>query len=68
MIAMPVRIGYCINFLSALFPDVSQVLASHFPHKQAQLALFSFAFNGQYNNAPAGNTVAGELLFFKRIA
>jgi hypothetical protein len=65
---MPVLIIYCIKLLSSLFPGVYQVFASHFPHNQAQLALFSFAFNGQYNYAPAGNTVAGEWLFLKRIA
>jgi hypothetical protein len=32
------------------------------------LTLFSFAFNGLYNNTPAGNTVAGGFLFLKQFA
>jgi hypothetical protein len=65
---MPVPPVYCINILSALFPDVYQVLAKHFLNRQAHFALFSFSFMGQYSNAPAGNTVAGEMLFFKGFA
>ena len=65
---MPVTPVYCINILSALFPDVYQDLAKHFLRRQAHFALFSFSFMGQYNNAPAGNTVAGGSLFFKGIA
>jgi hypothetical protein len=61
---MSVTSVYCINILSALFPDVYQVLAKHFLNRQAHFALFSFRFMGQYNNAPAGNTVAGENVVF----
>ena len=65
---MSVTPVYCINILSAMFPDVYQVLAERFLHRQAHFALFSFRFIGQYNNAPAGNTVTGEMLFFKGFA
>jgi hypothetical protein len=65
---MPVTPVYCINILSARFPDVYQVIAKHFLNRQADFALFSFRFMGQYYNAPAVNTVAGDMLFFKGFA
>ena len=68
MIAMPVTPTYCINITLALFTNVYQGFAKHFMRTQPHLAHFSFAFIGQYNNAPAANAVAGEGLFFKRIA
>jgi hypothetical protein len=65
---MPVTPAYCINILSALFPDVYQVITKHFLNRQAHFALFSFHFIVQNNNTPAGNTVAGDMLFFKGFA
>jgi hypothetical protein len=67
-IAMPKTFAYCINFFSALLPDVFQGLARYFPERQGSLTFFSFAFNGHNNYTPAADTATGALLFFKRIA
>ena len=65
---MLVTLTYYINVLKALFSNVYQGFAKHFIPTQAHFALFSFAFTGKYNNAPAGNTVAGEMFFLKGFA
>jgi hypothetical protein len=65
---MPVTIAYCNYCLSTVFSFVIQRLACNMQQRQADLTHFSFAFNGIYNNTPAGITVAGDGLFFKRIA
>jgi hypothetical protein len=65
---MPVTFAYCKNCLSTIFSFVIHGLACHMQQHQADLTHFSFAFNGIYNNTPAGITAAGDGLFFKGIA
>jgi hypothetical protein len=65
---MPVTFAYCIKFLSVLFPNGIHGLERYFPYRLHHLTLFSFAFNGLYNNTPADNTAAGDFLFLKEFA
>ncbi|HEY1200975.1 MAG TPA: hypothetical protein VGE79_08345, partial [Niastella sp.] len=67
-IAMPITLAYYINILLALFSNVYQRIVNHFLRTQAHFALFSFVFIGQKMYAPAANTAAGGVLFFKGIA
>jgi hypothetical protein len=65
---MPVIAAYCKNVFSTLLPCVIQGLAFKMRYSRSHLTHFSFVFNDVYNNIPAGNTAAGNVLFFKGLA
>ena len=65
---MPVIAAYYKNVFSTLLPCVFQGLAFKTRYSLPHLTHFSLVFNDVYNNIPAGNTAAGNLLFFKRVA
>ena len=65
---MPVIAAYYKNVFSTLLPCVIQWIAFKKRYTLPHLTHFSFVFNNAYNNIPAGNTAAGSLLFFKRVA